>query len=75
MGVTPSKRLFSVGAVLAIGFAGVATTGTASFASEAAVAGAQFETNGNKLAKDSKVKGYAQGEDCLLYTSPSPRDS
>ncbi|PMD05550.1 hypothetical protein CJ199_05935 [Brevibacterium paucivorans] len=63
MGVTPSKRLFSVGAVLAIGFAGVATTGTASFASEAAVAGAQFETNGDKLAKDSKVKGYAQGED------------
>ena len=63
MGVTPSKRLFSVGAVLAIGFAGVATTGTALFASEAAVAGAQFETNGNKLAKDSKVKGYAQGED------------
>lgn len=63
MGATPSKRLFSVGAVLAIGFAGVATTGTASFASEAAVAGAQFETNGNKLAKDSKVKGYAQGED------------
>ena len=63
MGVTPSKRLFSVGAVLAIGFAGVATTGTASFASEAAVAGAQFETNGDKLAKDTKVKGYAQGED------------
>jgi len=63
MGVTPSKRLFSVGAVLAIGFAGVATTGTASFASEAAAAGAQFETNGDKLAKDSKVKGYAQGED------------
>lgn len=63
MGVTPSKRLFSVGAVLAVGFAGVATTGTASFASEAAVAGAQFETNGDKLAKDTKVKGYAQGED------------
>lgn len=63
MGVTPSKRLVSFGAALAVGFAGVATTGTASFATEAAVAGAQFEANGNKLAKDSQVQGYAKGED------------
>ena len=63
MGVTPSKRLVSFGAALAVGFAGVATTGTASFATEAAVAGAKFESNGDKLAKDSKVKGYARGED------------
>ena len=63
MGVTPSKRLISFGAALAVGFAGVATTGTASFATEAAVAGAKFESNGDKLAKDSKVKGYARGED------------
>ena len=35
----------------------------------------RFSTQLRRMKLGLDMDGYSQGEDCLLYTSPSPRDA